>query len=455
MGNNNMSTQFWFLKRGDEKPYESILLVVAGGIMCISGLLPWLTDPLKGDYTAWNISLDLGWQLRLKIVNYGVLCFFCAIYVFLVAYASWKPFKGSQYFFRKYRMASVICLLPLVLFFLQYLSIDMRSINDLAQHKVQVLLMQKHFGYNGAPDRITQQPFAVNSSTLMGRLVLLVNQMAIGICLPLISTILLIECSRFFISKQNAYEISKKSRNIWVIMIIGLIILLGRGPAAMCCDYESQLALSDGNYTQALTWLSWAHTLNPSLDQVASYHIQRGEALYFLNAGQQNDDSRAYLASVYRTQKNYLGAYEELLGALQSERNTPWVIDEVTTTLEYLSEYTKNANGIVAERIDHDHTALAWLQLLAKVDPSDVYGQYMVGRIEYDLHNYAACMNSMSIALGVSKNADIQSSAYTYIALSDTKLGKYTEARVLLLKAIKLDPNYRNNTAREDLSGLH
>ena len=48
----------------------------------------------------------------------------------------------------------------------------------------------------------------------------------------------------------------------------------------------------------------------------------------------------------------------------------------------------------------------------------------------------------------------VQSSAYTYIALSDAQQGDYTSSRRFLLKAIALDPAYRNNTAREELSGL-
>jgi hypothetical protein len=55
----------------------------------------------------------------------------------------------------------------------------------------------------------------------------------------------------------------------------------------------------------------------------------------------------------------------------------------------------------------------------------------------------------------ISSNADIQSSAYTYMALSDAGQGNVVEERMLLFKAVELDPNYHNNTAREELSGLH
>jgi len=40
------------------------------------------------------------------------------------------------------------------------------------------------------------------------------------------------------------------------------------------------------------------------------------------------------------------------------------------------------------------------------------------------------------------------------MALNDDGLGQYDAARTLLFKAIQFDPNYYNNTAREELSGL-
>ena len=102
----------------------------------------------------------------------------------------------------------------------------------------------------------------------------------------------------------------------------------------------------------------------------------------------------------------------------------------------------------------NDEVALSWLQVLSSVDPTNVYSPYMVGRIYYDLHNYAACGSQMIRVIALSRNADIQSSAYTYSALSDAGQGDYIDERTLLLKAVTLDPAYWNNTAREELSGL-
>jgi Flp pilus assembly protein TadD len=61
----------------------------------------------------------------------------------------------------------------------------------------------------------------------------------------------------------------------------------------------------------------------------------------------------------------------------------------------------------------------------------------------------------MTKVIELSRNTDIQSSAYTYMGLSIAGRGDVVNARKLLFKALALDPSYQNNTAREVLSGLH
>jgi hypothetical protein len=61
----------------------------------------------------------------------------------------------------------------------------------------------------------------------------------------------------------------------------------------------------------------------------------------------------------------------------------------------------------------------------------------------------------MYIVLQSSSDAEVQSSAYTYLAISAAQQGDYVSSRKFLLKAVELDYAYRNNIAREELSGLH
>jgi tetratricopeptide (TPR) repeat protein len=113
-----------------------------------------------------------------------------------------------------------------------------------------------------------------------------------------------------------------------------------------------------------------------------------------------------------------------------------------------------NAPVLSVQRMTNDTLTIPWLQRLEDVDPANAYAQYLTGRIEYDLHYYDACKAQMYKVIGSSVDPDIQSSAYTYIALSDAQQGDYTSSRRFLKIAIDYDPAFRNNTAREELSGL-
>ena len=452
------SKQLWFLQRADARFSSVIMPLIAASIMLCSSFLPWLKDPIGTTYSAWSLPVDLGWQIRAGTFNYGTLCLCCAAYACLIAYASWKPFRGSSYFKQKYVAAGLFCLVPLFLFLLQYLCIDVREIDVLAQHKTQAILISNHFGYSSIRDLLSVRPFYLDLdiSTISGRLTLLVDQVAAGLALPLISAWLLIDYKRLFAIPPRHSSSSKSKRLRFLLVIAGFIavLLLLRGPAGLICEYEGKASLSSGNYAQALTWLDRARLLNPALNEVAYYHRERGQALYYLYPDQVIDDSSIYLAFAYRIQGDYLDAYQQLLGTWQVERTTPWIISEMSITLEGQIEFTHPLRGPLIRRPLNDDTTLPWLQSLIQVDASNVYGHFLAGRVNYDLHNYTQCLVQMAAVLHLSTNSDIQSSAYTYMGLSEIGLGNDTEGRELLFMALKLDSDYRNNVAREELSGL-
>src|SRR5690348_13439369 len=89
--------QLWFLQRTQPiKPTQSIAPALAGVVMLVASMLPWLIDPLGTSYSAWAIAIDVGWQFHTAIISYGLLCTGVALYAFLVAYAQWRPFSGSD-----------------------------------------------------------------------------------------------------------------------------------------------------------------------------------------------------------------------------------------------------------------------------------------------------------------------------------------------------------------------
>lgn len=456
--------QLWFVQRTQTqvKPVQSITPVLAGALMLVAGGLPWLVDPLGTSYSAWALAIDIGWQFHTTILSYGLLCTCIALYAFLVAYAQWRPFVGSAVLVQKRTQVGLLCLLPTVLFLMQYLYMDVAGINTLGNHLLQSLLLKQHLGYSVSPIRVAVKPFLLDTSTLAGRFQILINLASLGVLVPCISAWLLIDRKRFFLvlprgktAKPKAPLLAMPHRKLlFALGVALLLILVGRPAVALGCDYEAKTQLAAGNYVQALHWLDAAHFFNPSLDQVASYHIERGQALYFSTRSQEDDDTRSYLASVYSEELDYLDAYSQLIAVWQAHKTLPWVIDETSITLERLSEQTKPLFGLRVQRMQNNENALAWIQQLRQVDATNIYAHYMNARIQYEQHNYGNAISAMVVVLQLSNNADIQSSAYTYIALSDERLGDYIQARADLFKAIVLDPNFSNNTAREELSGL-
>ena len=456
------SKRLTFSQKGRSLPLQAIIAAAAGCSMLCASVLPWLNDPLQGFYSAWKLPVDIGWQFHINILSYGLLCTCCAIVAFLAAYAhfrQWKEPKRDAHFTLGYLSLGILCMVPFFLFWFQYLWADLYGIDVLAQHTRQALLIQHHFGYSISNQLIPLSPLALTSATILERLELLIDQIAPGILVPLVSGGLLVSCRRFLPVSGSIPAQKRSPRNQVALILLGwplLMIVLGRSPAAMICEFAAKSSLASGDNGVALQWLNIALFLNPALDQVSYFHIERGQADYGLDPNTQSDDSRVYLAYVYRIQGDYLDAEQELIGLWRAHPTTSWIVAEASVSFETLAEFNQQkGGGPPIQRAENDVASMTWLELLSRVDSSNIYGQYVIGRLQYYLHSYDASIATMTKVIQLSHNADIQSSAYTYIGLSIAGQGNVVEARKLLLQAAKLDPGYHNNTAREELSGLH
>ncbi len=455
------SKQHTFFQKVRSLPLQVIIPAAVGCSMLCASVLPWLNDPLQGFYSAWKLPVDIGWQFHINILSYGLLCTCCAILAFLTAYVhfrQWKEFRKGAYFTSGYLSLGILCMAPFFLFWFQYLWADLYGIDVLAQHTTQALLIQHHFGYSVSRELIPLSPLTLSTATLLERLVLLIDQVVPGVFVPLVSGCLLIYYRRFLLASGLTTAKKHPKQNQLVLMLLGLLLVtavFGRSPAAMVCEYTAKGSLASGDNVMALKWLNTALFLNPALDQVSYFHIERGQAYYSLYPNIQSDDSRVYLAFVYRTQGDYLDAEQELIALWRTHPATSWVVAEASVTFETLAEFNRQRGGQPIPRAENDVASMTWLQLLSQVDPSNVYGQYVIGRLQYYLHSYDASIARMTKVIQLSRNADIQSSAYTYIGLSIAGQGNIVDARKFLFQAAKLDPAYHNNTAREELSGLH
>jgi len=431
-------------------PVRSIKSALAGTLMLIASALPWLRMPFGQLYSAWHLQVDAGWHIQSGSFTYGALCLVCACAAFLSAYFASRPRWNSAI----PRGSAMLCLMTVSLFFAQYLLNDLHTIDQLVQQKNQMLLIMGHFGYTHTPELFAFKTGAIDISDLGIRFQLLVDQLQIGVFVMLAGMCLMLDFRK---ANDAASPGKQPARALFAAgFLLFVLLITGRAFAGMIAQNEAASAISQGDYTAALQWLDRATYFDPALNELPSYHIERGRADYFLYPTRQSDDSRAYVASLLIQQKDDQGAYQ-LLSTIS--QGNPWMLDQIRSALESAVEAAHPAQlqylpqkpqAIVAK----DSAALPWLRVLEQTDPGNVYAQYMLGRVDYDLQEYAASKAELLASLGLVSDEAYQSSVYTYVALNDYLMGNYIEGRGMLLKAIQLDPEYRNDIARETVSGL-
>jgi tetratricopeptide (TPR) repeat protein len=450
------------------RPADYLVPAIAGGIMLVASALPWLRSPFGTLYSDWKLPVNFGGQLQIGICSYGALCLCCAFSCFLLAHANWKASKAGELVYGR-RLIGLLCGLPVACFLVQYLSLDLGAINLLAQQKSQMVLIQSHFGYRVGPELFTYHPFTVDITSLWGRFQLLVDQMQVGALAPMAAFWIMLDHRRAIgrdkpDSSTIHRAVTRRRPSPWMMVVVGvmslaLLFMLVRTVGWMACQGLAENDLAQGDYVSALRWLDRAFFFNPALDQTVFYHVERGQILYLAYQDRQSDDSLAYTVSLLIAQNDPQDAYEQLLPIWQRHRTTGWVIDDMSNTLELLAESNRPTPvryipEVPDKLVRQDSAALPWLQQLTRLDPGNVYGQYMIGRIDYDLQDYSLCNTQLVAALRLSSDANFQSSVYAYMALSDAGMGDYADERLLLLQAVQLDPTYRNLTARQELSGL-
>lgn len=436
-----------------ERCARCIVPLIAGSVMALVAFLPWLQDPLGEVYSAWRIPVNLGWPFHSGFFNYGVLCLGCACYSFYSARMSWKqniPFNHV--------MLALVCLTPTGLFLLQYLYFDLQAIAALAHHKDQMLLVQNQFGYRVGHEIFLFKAFGVDITNVWGRFRLLVDQLQVGAIVPLLAVCVLLDLRRFTPSSAEK-KYSKKSRWLIGVLLFLFFVTLARAIGGEICENEASNAIALGNYGSALQWLDGASFFNPSYNDALFYHVKRGQALYLMHPDQQSDDSRAYTISLLVQQRYNLDAYRQLFILYKANKAAPWILEQMSNVLEHLANSAKPGLIKYLPQVSqtvtiNDDAALPYLQLLIQVEPDNVYGQYMLGRVDYDLQNYASSEARFKTTLQLSSNTDLQSSIFTYLALNEERSGNSANERALLLKAVQFDPNFHNNTARDELSGL-
>jgi len=248
-------------------------------------------------------------------------------------------------------------------------------------------------------------------------------------------------------------------------VVVGLLIF-GRAPAGLYAKSLGLAALNQGHYQAALNDFAIATTLTPSLNDLPHFREERGQALYMLG-DTDTLDGGIYLAAQYTTigvpdqawavERELLRRYPTSVPLKQITTNTlAFLIESNTRVAITPTDNEEEAlNPEVVIQVAQVDEALPWLDRLLQVQPTNVYALYMHGRVLYSARSYESAGSDFLALAHESRDANLQSAAYTYVALCYGGLNDFTAERSYLQLAVELDYDYNNTTARTSASGLH
>jgi len=227
------------------------------------------------------------------------------------------------------------------------------------------------------------------------------------------------------------------------IAVVAAVLLasIGRGVAANELVQSAGDALQIGDYSSALSRVVLAQHLNAGLQFDSRAALVRGQAL--ASTGDQTSPlALLYIANLRDSVHDEIGALSALETAAADDPNNQVVIANLLDEALSLAKERQDPGilqGIVekpyGDRLDQHYTL----------------GRILYARSDFDL----ARIQMIDAAEESGADANVASSAHTYIALCEERLGQLATARGEVLTAIHLDTQYINSLARSVAAGLY
>jgi hypothetical protein len=397
---------------------------LAGLLMMILGAaLPWFAIPLQGERTAWSLPVVLAGIPSASWFSYGaVLTVLCLLGLLAAARSRGRPGAETA-------AIGAATLVAAVTFLVVTGTANWPLFQQLQDQTAQQSTIFAQFGYR-VP---AQVPSLMLLIPVTGTWSLLAGALRLGwLCSAAGGFVLLASGASGFASWVLV------SRRRWALLALGLLIAgcVGRGAIAEYLAGQGTADAHAGDYQAASSDLAIASRLNPLLSGSLDYDLTLGQTLL---ANGRTSQPLALLADA-----SARGAAGDLRGQVADLRQA-LALDP--------------ASPVLAQQLDLASQLLALtdldpgpLQALSDPTPADEYTQ---GRIRYAAADYAEALTCFRQVLGMTGDANVTSSALTYIALSELKLGQTVQARRDLLRAVSVDTSYNNNLARSLVTGLY
>lgn len=400
-------------------PLLGLLLVVLGLA------LPWFAIPLQGGRSAWSLPVVLAGAPFLSPVSYGAALAAClGLGLIAMICSLGRPGASTA-------AAGVLVLLVLITFVAAAGTANWPLLQQLSDQTAEQAAIFQQFGYavpGQQPDLMLPVPVTGTWALVGGALRLGWFSAAAGGLVLLLSG-----------ASSLASWVRRAGWRWMLLAALGLLLVageLGRGAAARYLAERGSAAARAGDYPAARASLAAAQLLNPLLASSSAYDLALGRVL--LAAGQRSRPLALLAdASARGASGDLRGQVAELERAVARSPGNPVLRQQLGQASQRLALTGQDPGTLQAL---HHPTAA---------------GEYTEGRVRYAAADYAGALMCFHQVLVLTRDANVTSSAYTYIGLSELKLGRPGQARLDLLRAVGADTGYNNTLARSVVAGLY
>jgi len=397
-----------------------------GMLLLILGLaLPWFAVPLQPGLHAWSLAVVLAGAPSISWLSYGAVLAVCAgLGALAMVRSRGRPSAATA------AVGAAVLVVSLT-FLVATATADWPLLQRLEDQTAQQTAIFGQFGY-GVPG---QEPSLMLLVPVTGTWELVGGALRLGWFSAATAGLML-----FGSGAASLVRWARRARRRLVLLpALALLLVagaLGRGAVAGYLAGQGTAAAQAGDYQAAGASLATARRFNPLLTSSTGYDLALGQVL--LATGGRGQPLALLAAADAR------GAGGDIRGQVAGLR---------------AAVARDPANDVLRQQLDQASQVLGLSAgdagpLQALSDPT-VADEYTEGRVRYALADYPAALASFRRVLSMTGNANVTSSALTYLALAELKLGRADQARRDLLHAVSVDTSYNNTLARSLVAGLY
>ena len=400
-----------------------------GLLLCLLGLnFPWLGVALETERHAVDLRVVAAGMPDSRLISYGSLAaIMLVVCATLLVRAKGRPTPAIAV------CGAIMLMLPL-LFLVQSAISDFQLVQHINQQNAEMRSITSQLGYSiprSGPTSVLLYPLGGSTRAIA-------TDLRPGWVMSLVGGALVLAFGLGALIRGLRAD----RRLRWGSLALGVVlaILLGRGAFANYIASSAEQASRAGEYSRATQLFDYAQRLNPLLRFNANFELGLGQALGA--SGDSASPLALYAQSkALGTQNDTVDQLADLQQAATQEPGNLVIVQEL------ISQARK------AALIDNNR---GLMQAIVSQRYGDLpAAHYALGRILYKGGDFDHAIDQFLRTIQLTNDPNVRSSAYTYVSLSETAMGRDSDARSHLLTAIALDTEYNNSLARSLAAGLY